>query len=326
MELGAAGLSEVDGAGGTPASGPDQTGGKSDDRLEFQLEVLALVVLALIGLALWLGVSHGLFHQIAPNLMASAIVGLALLVAYGRLLRKKDKEETQRQNELLERATTESAKTRADNSRDDAQIGEMLAKLVSRQPMIEVAEQLGVVQVFRHRPTEVINPAVLNARHTVNILEISLKTMREITDDQWRGCKADDIRIILLDPLFPPSAPLALQRDREEHPQFAGQILTEVHDFLHKVPTEWLLPTGCDSRVKLAQTMPTLSYFRIDDKAYFSPLVHSQVGDATLHLELVKGGQFFEVLAKHFEALWKDKERVTPARIDAVPRQYPDIR
>lgn len=324
MELGAAGPSEVDGGGGAPASGQGQTGGKSDDRLEFQLEVVALILLAVSGLALWQGESKGLLHEIATNLMASAIVGLVLLVAYGRLLRKKSKEAADAQRQLLLRAVEGIIKVEQRGPLEETLVSEAVGKaLVSHLPMIAVAEELGLTNVRVDRPTGVINEAVLKARHTVNILEISLYTMRSITPSEWTTCKAKDIRFILLDPMYPASATLALQRDSEED-QRPGQILKEVHDFLHKLPRQWLDREG--SRVRLAKTMPTLSYFRIDDTAYFSPLVHKQVGDATLHLELAEGGLFFDVLAKHFEALWEDTERVAPARPDKVPRGYPDTR
>jgi hypothetical protein len=317
------GEAQADTYGAAPAVQPPRTSNTGDDSIEFRLELLALILLAVAGVMLWHETTKGLLHQIAPNLVAAAIVGLVVLAAYGRLLRKRDKELIRQQTRLLEHAANEVERTREENSQKDDQISKMVSMLVDSEPRLEAAKQLGIVRVFRHRPTEVINPAMLDARDDVSILEISLNTMRDINADEWRGCTARNVRLILLDPLYPTSAPLALQRDREEHPEFAGQILSEVHELLHKLPGEWFdLATG-EERVKLAQTMPTLSYFRIDSKAYFSPLVHRQVGDVTLHLELEEGGQFFGILAKHFDALWNDADRVKPAQINDVPKKYP---
>lgn len=176
------------------------------------------------------------------------------------------------------------------------------------------------VSYFRDRPTAKINELVLSGRETVDILEISLHTMRNITADQWRGCAAPEPRIILLDPNYPRTRPLAKQRDAEEN-QKPGTILREVFDFVHNLPGEWF--DGAP-RLKLARTMPTVSYFRIDGVAYVSPYVHQRVGDATLHLELAEGGEYFEVMASHFEALWDDRSRVLPARPASIHRSYRD--
>jgi hypothetical protein len=300
-------------------SSPDPT----DDSAESRLEFVALVLLAVTGVALWLGAHKGLFHQVAPDLTGSAIVGLVLLVAYGRLLRKKSRREVGEERQLLERATSAitriAQQTSADGEHVSQAVGEALAR---RLPMIAVGERLGLRDFRVDRPTGAINDAVLAAHETVHILEISLHTMRNITMDQWQNCRAGDMRFILLDPLYPASAPLALQRDSEEEQQ-RGQILKEVHDFLHQLPSQWFSVHDNGPRVRLAQAMPTLSYFRIDDTAYFSPLVHKQVGDATLHLQLTEGGLFFDLLAKHFDALWNDNEHVIPAERDIVPRDYP---
>jgi hypothetical protein len=145
--------------------------------------------------------------------------------------------------------------------------------------------------------------------------------MREVSASQWRRCTAEEIRIILLDPYYPSHGPLAIQRDREEGKR-EGTILEEVHHFLRQVPPEWFDEEDGRAQVRLARVMPTLSYFRIDDTAYVSPYVHQQVGDATLHMQVQQGGHYFGLLAKHFDALWDDKERVWQPRPDQIRKHY----
>lgn len=188
-------------------------------------------------------------------------------------------------------------------------------------PELQAAQDIGLVTFYRDRPTAQINEEVLLAHERVDILEISLHSMRQVTRTEWRRCEARNIRVILLDPHFPASAPLALQRDREEDQQ-EGKILEEVRHALDKFPPEWFEASSAQPQVKLAQVMPTLSYFRIDDIAYVSPYLHEQVGDATVHFQLRAGGHFFGVLTRHFDALWEDEARVMRANPDEIRDSY----
>ncbi len=70
--------------------------------------------------------------------------------------------------------------------------------------------------------------------------------------------------------------------------------------------------------MRLARVMPTMSYFRIDDVAYFAPLVYRKLGHRTMHMRFREHGDFFGVLAENFEKLWKDTEHVRPA----VPAEF----
>ncbi|HEX3518053.1 MAG TPA: hypothetical protein VHT29_03360 [Solirubrobacteraceae bacterium] len=311
------------------------------DRYEFQLEIVGSVVLALIGLVLSTKVRGKLGEPVGANLLAAGCIGLVVFVAYGYLFRNR----SQRRSAEQSRALTGIAEAcERIESRDGLEVGRMqrviddgLARSLS---VFDTARKIGLAGFDVGRPVQEINEAVLRARKTVDILEISLRTMQNIDADRWRGCEAD-IRIMLLDPLFPPERPLACQRDSEEG-QGAGQILVEIHEILKTFPAEWFWPApagspssisdepnpdggGTDNtgaHVKLARVMPTLSYFRIDGVAYFAPLVHKQLGHVTMHLRLREGGELFAALSTHFEKLWNDLERVVTVRPNDIPRQY----
>ncbi len=285
------------------------------DKYEVLLEIAGSVVVILLGLILWVVSSSGdLWRAIAPNLVAAGALGLLVLVAYGRLFRKRQLERVREQTEAIRTITKTEAQL-------DAVVRRALDAELLKWPLVDAAQQLGVIALYRDRPTAKINEELLSAQKTINILEISLNTMRGIARSQWQECGAADIRILLLDPYYDsPHFRVAIQRDREED-KADGTILREIHRVLGQLPEEWCQGGG-KAKVKLAQTMPTMSYFRIDDTAYFSPYVHKQIGDATLHLKLAQGGQFLTLLDKHFQALWDDAKHTCKADPKEVGECY----
>jgi len=292
---------------------------------EFGLEILSSIILMLSGGSLWLLWRNNSFVQsLAANLVAAGLVGLLVFSTYGWLARRRANNEAARHRQLLERIA-QSLLDGDDVEKRDGRLLDLVREglregFTEVSPVFDSAFRVGLTEVYEYRPTSQINQEVIQARNVVHILEISLHSMREISASDWVRCRAEDLRIIVLDPLFPTTRPLAAQRDLEESRQH-GTILEEIHDLLYRLPADWF-PADRNPRVKLARTMPTLSYFRIDDVAYFSPLVHNKVGDATLHLRLSRGGQLFQVLERHFEALWSDDKRAIKAVPAEMPRTY----
>lgn len=263
-----------------------------------------------IGFGLYLSSgSSDYWVGIGGNLVAAGGIALLAYVSYGGLW------DRHQQLQLDQQITTL------------AEVSESCKRLEDHKKQDEVAKRLGLEDCYEERPGKEIKRAVLAAKERVDILEVSLDTMRGIKAEDWRSCKAE-VRIILLDPTFPDSKGVSLAelRDKEEN-QKKGQILWEVHEVVNALPDEWTdsngRPGASESRVKLAEVMPTMSYFRIDGIAYFAPLVHETLGNETMHIRFKKGGDFFEVLANHFEALWSNEGKVHTAIRDAIPKEYP---
>jgi hypothetical protein len=312
-------------------------GGRWADRLEYQLELLGSVVLILVGVILWMGIGGKLGQAVGANLLAAGCVAFIVFLAYGKLSGGWNRARVEERSRLEATSIQRTI---------DAGLGQSLDEF-------QIAKEVGLTGFSIGRPTD-LNAAVLQAAETLDILEISLKTMQGINTQLWRACEAR-IRILLLDPFYPSeeSFSLAHQRDIEEG-QGEGQILGEIHEILRIFPSEWFPSKKSDStgnqaqrvadaesgdgdansqreaekasdevRVKLAKAMPTMSYFRIDGIAYFAPLVHRQLGHETMHLRLSQGGLFFTALEKHFDKLWDDEKLVEAIRPDDIPPHYP---
>jgi hypothetical protein len=196
-------------------------------------------------------------------------------------------------------------------------IEESCERIEDHNRLVNVAKKVGLEACYKERPGIEINEAVLAAKNQVDILEVSLDTMAGVEAEEWLRCEAR-VRIILLDPKFPPDMPLARLRDREENELLEDSILHEVHATLRSLPPAWSAApvdptTGVSqSGVRLARLMPTMSYFRIDGGAYFAPLVHKRLGNETLHMRFREEGDFFSMLAINFEKLWKNTAMVKP--------------
>ncbi len=331
-------------------TGPEPEAKKSSEdfieKYERQLEIGGSVVLAAVGFILW-RTGDEFIRAVGANLVAAGLVGFLIFALYGWVFRQRRQKLTTEQSENVKDILKVCKRLEKRAEIGDGKILEAITAGVPESlSEFHAARDIGLLGYDEERPSEEIEQAVLEAKESVDILEVSLKTMRNIDTKEWQRCKAK-VRIILLDPLFPekdengngngnghethPMAvrPLAVQRDLEED-ENPGAILKEVHDIVRVLPDEWLAPSGeggngsaSESCVKLAKVMPTLSYFRIDDMAYFAPLVHKQVGDRTMHLELAKGGGFFDELMRHFDKLWDDEKRTRSVANGDIPRTYP---
>ena len=170
----------------------------------------------------------------------------------------------------------------------------------------DAAERLGLITVLDRRPHWRIReePDFMKASE-IDILEVSCYSLTypNLRAD-WDACRAKRIRVLLLDPLFPDTnTSFASFRDAAEHRPGSNEVLIEVRDFIRKFGpgTE-----GGKFEVRLSRTMPTLSYFRLDSRIYWAPLLHGLNGDATPHLLISDSGMMHGILCQSFEELWED--------------------
>jgi hypothetical protein len=259
------------------------------------------IVAPLLAIAIGAGLSFrgdDYLEGVGGSILAAGVIGLVGFLIYGDLSGRHRQAQLDQHEALLN------------------EVKDSCARLEDHKKRDEVAKRIGLDDCYERRPDPEIEQAVLQATDRVDILEVSMDTMRELDSSDWLNCRAE-VRIILLDPVFPENQKtLADLRDEEEE-QGKNSILSEIRTVLRSLPEEWM---GDDeeeeeeeSRVRLAKVMPTMSYFRIDDMAYFAPLVYRKLGNRTMHMRLRKHGDLFDVLERNFEKLWEDTEHVRPA-------------
>ena len=267
-------------------------------RLQIVVPLLAVAIgisLSLLGKSPW--------EEIGGSVVAAGVIALLAFLTYGDLLGRRRQAQLDEHGEALE------------------EVKASCKRLEDRRKRDEVAVRVGLDECYDRRPDPEIEEAVLQATETVDILEVSMDTMRELDGSDWLNCEAK-VRIILLDPLFPKGTKtLASLRDKEEE-QGSNAILGEIRKVLRSLPEDWMGDgKGKKSQVRLARVMPTMSYFRIDDVAYFAPLVYRKLGNRTMHMRFREDGDFFQVLAENFEKLWKDTKHVRPAVPKKITRK-----
>jgi hypothetical protein len=64
-------------------------------------------------------------------------------------------------------------------------------------------------------------------------------------------------------------------------------------------------PGGGSCELRLTRAMPTICYFRIDDRIYWAPYLSRVFGDKSPHMRVDRGGRLFEILERHFDRLWE---------------------
>lgn len=171
---------------------------------------------------------------------------------------------------------------------------------------IEAFTKAGLLKIFSGRSVlirEEYHTRLANARH-IDLVGFGLSAFREDYIDDFVGWShRADVRILLLDPDFP-SRPhsLADQRDREENNP-AGQIRRDVETFERAVLN--LAGLNRDRfKVHRMRCIPAINLFRIDDDVFWGPYLMQQQSRNTPTLLATRGGFLFDMLQKHFDALW----------------------
>jgi hypothetical protein len=169
------------------------------------------------------------------------------------------------------------------------------------------AAEFGFLGYLPQRPFWQVarEPAFTAASH-IDILEISAHTISQHNEDRdWKQLVASTkgIRVLLLNPLYPDRVPFAVSRDEEEGRAGTQEILAEVCEFLRKFGAG----SSVDKfEVRLARSMPTISYFRWDRTVCWAPLLYGRDGHSVPHTMLRLPSPLGDELSRNFERLWTD--------------------
>jgi hypothetical protein len=171
---------------------------------------------------------------------------------------------------------------------------------------IEAFSKAGLLKIFAGRSVlirEEYDVRLAKARH-IDLVGFGLSAFREDYINEFVGWShRADVRILLIDPDFPsPEHSLADQRDREEN-NSAGQIRRDVQAFERAVSNVAGLNRERFMICRM-RCIPAINLFRIDDDVFWGPYLMQQQSRNTPTLLATRGGFLFDVLQKHFEALW----------------------
>jgi hypothetical protein len=171
---------------------------------------------------------------------------------------------------------------------------------------IDAFTKAGLLKIFSGRSVLIrdeYHTRLVKAHH-IDLVGFGLSAFREDYINDFVGWShRADVRILLMDPDFPtPEHSLADQRDREENNP-PGQIKNDVQAFEAAVADL----SGLNRRrfkVHRMRAIPAINLFRIDDDIFWGPYLMQQQSRNTPTLLAIRGGFLFDVLQKHFDALW----------------------
>jgi hypothetical protein len=171
---------------------------------------------------------------------------------------------------------------------------------------IEAFSKAGLLKIFSGRSVLIrdeYHTRLVKARH-IDLIGFGLSAFREdYINDFVSWSHRADVRILLVDPDFPtPQYSLADQRDKEESNP-VGQIRSDVDAFEKAVSKL----TGLNRKrfkVHRMRAIPAINMFRIDDDVFWGPYLMQQQSRNTPTLLATRGGFLFDILQKHFDALW----------------------
>jgi hypothetical protein len=171
---------------------------------------------------------------------------------------------------------------------------------------IEAFTKAGLLKIFSGRSVLIrdeYHTRLAKARH-IDLIGFGLSAFREDYINDFVGWShRADVRILLIDPDFPTRQhSLADQRDKEENNP-TGQIRRDVEAF----ETALSNLSGLNRRqfrVRRMRCIPAINLFRIDDDVFWGPYLMQQQSRNTPTLLATRGGFLFDMLHKHFEALW----------------------
>lgn len=171
---------------------------------------------------------------------------------------------------------------------------------------IEALSKAGLLKIFAGRSVLIrdeYDTRLAKARH-IDLVGFGLSAFREDYINEFVGWShRADVRILLIEPDFPSRQhSLADQRDREENNP-AGQIRRDVEAFERAIAN--LAGLNREKfKVHRMRCIPAINLFRIDDDVFWGPYLMQQQSRNTPTLLATRGGFLFDMLQKHFEALW----------------------
>lgn len=171
---------------------------------------------------------------------------------------------------------------------------------------MEAFTKAGLLKIFSGRSVlirEEYHTRLAQARQ-IDLVGFGLSAFREDYITEFVGWShRADVRILLIDPDFPSRQhSLADQRDREENNP-VGQIRRDVEAFERAVSNLSGLNRN-RFKVHRMRAIPAINLFRIDEDVFWGPYLMQQQSRNTPTLLATRGGFLFDMLQKHFEALW----------------------
>jgi hypothetical protein len=171
---------------------------------------------------------------------------------------------------------------------------------------IEAFTKAGLLKIFSGRSVlirEEYHTRLAKAHH-IDLVGFGLSAFREDYINDFVGWShRADVRILLIDPDFPTvQHSLADQRDKEENNP-VGQIRSDV-DAFERAVSQLAGLNRKRFKVHRMRVIPAINLFRIDDDVFWGPYLMQQQSRNTPTLLATRGGFLFDMLQKHFEALW----------------------
>lgn len=197
-------------------------------------------------------------------------------------------------------------------------IGYMLVTETVRN-RITVLQDFGIRDYFDSNTTPIRGEyaARLNTRsREIDVLGLGLNSLRrDFSDSLSSWASAGRVRILLIDPDYPTQqTSFADQRDSEERDAH-GKIRGEVHEWIKD--TEELRRRAPENfQIHLYRCLPTITLVRIDNEAFWSPYLARRGSSATPTMLVHRGGLLYDVVKKHFDDIWNDKNLSVP--VDAT--------
>jgi hypothetical protein len=171
---------------------------------------------------------------------------------------------------------------------------------------IEAFTKAGLLKIFSGRSVLIrdeYDTRLAQARY-IDLVGFGLSAFREdYLKDFVSWSHRADVRILLIDPDFPTrDHSLADQRDREENNP-VGQIRSDV-DAFEKAVSKLTGVNRKRFKVHRMRAIPAINMFRIDDDVFWGTYLMQQQSRNTPTLLATRGGFLFDMLQKHFDALW----------------------
>src|SRR5689334_16270790 len=186
----------------------------------------------------------------------------------------------------------------------------MLSQGISEQ--LRIIVDFGLTNAFSARSVHIraeYDQRLDRARESIDIVGFGLESLRQDYHDEfarWKG--RANVRILLLDPMFPdPTYSYAAQRDKEEKDNI-GNIKLSVERFLKDVTPLLGKSDSHSFEVRLYRCLPAVNICRIDNEMFWGPYLIGQPSRSNPTFIAVKGGILFDRLADHFQQIWTDPE------------------
>jgi len=187
---------------------------------------------------------------------------------------------------------------------------------------LALIERFGFVTGFEARAARIrgeYDSRLQKAHEHIDILGFGLRALREdyspAAFQAWRS--RAHVRILLLDPSFPSNKQsLAAQRDVEEqNPK--GTIGADSRDFVSSAKALLTQPGPYPFEVRLYRCIPSVNIFRVDSELFWGPYLIKQQSRNTPTFLVRQGGILFDLLVRHFDAIWTSNELSRP-----VPQEW----